>query len=65
MITKYPDFPVVTTLRSMVSPDSFVTDGYCDYIQESITEHIEKGHYTLEHAMKLTTGSLYEGNNGD
>lgn len=61
----YPEFPVVADLRSMVSPGSFVTAGYCDYIQENITEHINKGHYTLEHAMSLDTGSLYAGNNGD
>lgn len=38
---------------------------YADYLNESIAEHVSKGHYSEEYAQAMNTGELYAGNDGE
>ena len=44
---------------------TFQGESYARYIDESIREHVAKGHYTEEYAQQMTTAHLYAGNDGE
>ena len=48
-----------------VSALEWAGESYGTYIQESISEHVAKGHYTHEYAMACSLGDMLAGNDGE
>lgn len=40
-------------------------EGYADYIERSTQDHVDKGHFTEEYAMRASLSECLTGNDGD